>query len=101
MKVTLDTVRLRQNWKTGSSNCLSLCKKVDVRKDVELMSEQDIWLALLEWRDKWDKELENLKFKKEKLKDEDLYDIDDHNEQIQGFRNNYDNVSETVAKKYK
>ena len=87
--------------KNHSSNCLSLCKKVDAHKDVELMNEQEIRLALLEWRDKWDKELENLKSKKEKLEEEELYDIDDDNEHVQSFRNNYEKVSETVDEKYK
>ena len=80
---------------------MSLCEKVDAHKDVELMSEQEIRLALLEWRDKWDKELESLKSKKQKLEEEDLYDIDDDNEEVQSFRNNYAKVSEAVSEKHK
>ena len=87
--------------KNHLSNFLSLCEKVDAHKDVELMTEQEICMALLEWKDEWKKELENLKSKKEKLEEEDLYDIDEDNEHVQTFRNNYEKVSETVDKKFK
>ena len=40
--------KLAAKLKNHSSNCLSLCEKVDAHKDVELMSEQEIRMALLE-----------------------------------------------------
>ena len=68
--------------KNHSSDCLLLCEKVDAHKDIELMSEQEIRMALLEWKDEWKKELESLKFRKHKIEEQDLYDVDDDNEHV-------------------
>ena len=65
------------------------------------MTEQEIRMALLEWKDEWKKEIESLKQKKQTIEEQDLYDIDEDNEEVQKFRNNYIKVSETVSKKHK
>ena len=45
--------------KNHSSTCMLLRQKVNGHKDVELMSEHEIRVALLEWKDEWKNELEN------------------------------------------
>ena len=51
--------KIKVKLKNHSSNCIQLCQKVDTHKDVELMSEHEIRVALLEWKDEWKNELEN------------------------------------------
>ena len=60
--------KLEAKLKNHSINCLSLCEKVDAYNDVELMTEQEIRMALLEWKDEWKKELESLNLRNRSLK---------------------------------
>ena len=46
--------------------CLSFSKEISDIKDVEEMSEQEIRLVLLKWREVWDKKLEKLNESKDK-----------------------------------
>ena len=55
--------KIKVKLNNHSSNCMLLRQKVDAHKDVELMSEHEIRVALLEWKDEWKNELENLKLK--------------------------------------
>ena len=51
--------KIKMKLKNHSSTCMLLRQKVNGHKDVELMSEHEIQVALLEWKDEWKNELEN------------------------------------------
>ena len=61
------------------ATCLKFSEDISELKDVEEMSEQEIRLALLQWKEVWDKKLEKLNESKEKIEVDFLYDEDDEN----------------------
>ena len=86
--------------KNHSEDCTKLSKEVSARKDVEEMSEQEIRSALLEWKEVWDKKLDKLKERRDTIEENYLHDIDDENEQVVAFRNDYNQAVKDVSDKY-
>ena len=59
-------------------------KRVNAHKEVELMTEQEIRHALMEWKDEWKGLLDKLHMKKEEL-DELVFDVDEDNKKLTLF----------------
>ena len=84
------------------AKCLKFSEEISELKDVEEMSEQEIRLALIQWKEVWDKKLEKLNEKKETLEEDFLYDIaDDEIDSLIEFRSKHDQLVKDVSDKYK
>ena len=81
-----------------SSRAFSLVEAVNAHKDVELMTEQEIRSALIEWKEVWKDLLEKLEIKKEDLELEAI-DVDEKNEAFLAFMDNYRQAVEMVSEK--
>ena len=92
--------KLEAKLSNCSTRAKDLIEKVKAHKDVDLMTEQEIRHALLEWKDEWKDLLDKLQMKKEEL-DELIFDVDEDNEKLCAFKTNYQKAVDLVKEKVK